>query len=256
VAWSADEAVVMIAGEPAQLWRTTDGGGTWRMVFAESAKGAFFDALACRGAALVLMGDPLGGQHYLRVSSDRGLSWSVPDLAQLPPPLPGEAGFAASGTCVHWFGAEDYAIATGGGEQARFLRSRFGFAVPLPLQAGKASRGAFGVGFADDGERGIVVGGDYAAPEIATGCAAFTRDGGRAWHAAEVGPDGYRSAVAWIGPEVAVSTGPTGSSITGDGGRSWQTFGAIGFHCLAYADGVLWSAGSEGRIARLCIRTD
>lgn len=255
-AWSADEAVVMIAGEPAQLWRTSDAGASWRLVFAEAAKGAFFDALAVRGDEVVLMGDPLGGMHYVRTSADRGVSWSTPDLARLPSPLAGEAGFAASGTCVVAFGVEDFAIATGGGADARFLRSTRSAAVLLPLQAGAASRGAFSVAFAADERRGVVVGGDYAAPEVAAGCAAYSADGGRSWHAAQSGPSGYRSAVAWLTSDVAIATGPTGSSVTGDAGRTWRPFGAVGFHCLAVADGVVWAAGSEGRIARLPAGTD
>lgn len=252
VAWSADEALVMVAGEPAQLLRTDDGGRSWQVVFAEAAAGAFFDGLAAHGDDVALFGDPLGGLHYLRRSHDRGRSFFVPDLAWLPAPLPGEAGFAASGTCLHWMGRNDLAIATGGGPAARFLRQGPPpVAVELPLQAGAASRGAFSVAFAVDARHGVVVGGDYQAAEVAQGTAAWTADGGATWQAARVPPAGYRSAVLWLGGTRWLATGPGGTSLSGDHGQSWQPFGAIGWHCLARTGDTVWAAGGDGRVGRL-----
>lgn len=252
VAWSAAEALVMVAGEPAQLLRTDDGGESWQVVFAEPTAGAFFDGLAGRGDDVALFGDPLGGLHYVRRSLDRGRSFFVPDLGWLPTPLSGEAGFAASGTCVCWPARDDLAIVTGGGSVARcFRQGPPARQVALPLAAGAPSRGAFSVAFAADGRHGVVVGGDYQAPELAAGTAAWTADGGSTWHVADVPPAGYRSAVLWLDGTRWLATGPTGTSLSLDHGRSWQPFGAIGWHCLARTGDTVWAAGSDGRVGRL-----
>ncbi len=254
VAFDADTAVVMIAGAPAELWRTADGGASWQRVFAEPAAGAFFDALAAAGEDVVLFGDPIDNGFYVVVSRDRGRTWTRVEPRRLPAPEPGEAAFAASGSCVHAFGTDDFAFVTGG-SAVRFVHKdpAGARAVPLPLANGAASRGAFSVAFAGR-DRVLAVGGDYAVPGAAGGTAAWSEDGGRTWHEAGRPPDGYRSAVVWTGAAGAVAAGPLGCSASGDGGRTWQSFGESGFHCLCVAGDALWAAGANGRVARAALR--
>lgn len=253
VAFDVDTALVMVAGAPAQVWRTEDGGGSWRLVFADPAPEAFFDAIAAHGDHLVLFGDPVGEGLYVAESFDGGRSFARTARSQLPEPLPGEAGFAASGTCVHAFGAGDFGIVTGGGG-VRFLRRQSSkcWAAALPLAAGAPSRGAFSVAFDGAGRRGVAVGGDYEHPDRNDGVAAVTEDGGQTWSPPLRSPDGYRSAVLWLGGGV-LAAGPTGCSWSGDGGETWAPFGNVGLHCLAAADGVVWGAGADGRVARLVL---
>lgn len=249
VAWSDQQALVLIAGEPAQLLATNDGGKQWCRAFAEPTTGAFFDALAHLEQQVVLLGDPLAGAFYLRSSADGGGHWQTPVRATWPAARLGEASFAASGSCVHLFAPGDFAWVTGG-TACRFLRPARGIAVDLPLLHGSDSQGAFSLAFASDGLRGVVVGGDYQAPQHGVAVAASTCDGGASWQPARVGPRAYRSAVVWLHAATWVAIGPQGGDISHDGGATWQRFGDLGGHCLAYADGVLWLAGANGLVAR------
>lgn len=254
VAFDADTALVMVAGAPAQIWRTDDGGGSWRVVFADARPAAFFDALAACGDYVVLFGDPVQERFYVVESFDAGRSFSPLAPDAMVPTIAGEAGFAASGSCVCAFDVGRFGLVTGGGA-VRFVRrdARGSFAARLPLSSGAASRGAFSVAFEASGTNGVAVGGDYAAPEHAAGTAAITRDGGVTWRAAAVGPDGYRSAVLWCDDGSALAAGPQGCSWSGDGGDTWSPFGELGFHCMARAGGAVWAAGAGGRIARLLL---
>lgn len=250
-AFDREVAVVLVAGQPAQLWRTPDGGRSWSLVLADERPAAFFDAIDCVGRRGVLFGDPVDGTFDVRVSDDAGVSWRVVPPARLPAPLPGESAFAASGSVVGLHADGGVWIATGGGP-TRFLRvpaaAAAATAVALPLANGAPTRGAFAVAFR--GDRGVAVGGDYAAPARADGTAACSEDGGRSWRAVYGGAGGFRSAVVWLDDHHTLAVGSHGASWSGDGGRSWQPL-AGSFHTLARAaDGTVWAAGADGRIAR------
>lgn len=251
---SAQAALVMVAGQPAQVWRTADGGSNWELVLFDPSPDAFFDAIAARGDYVVLYGDPVGPGFYVQESWDGGRTFRRRSASELPQPMQGEAGFAASGTCVHAFGANEFGIVTGGGA-VRFVgvRGAERCTVSLPLLQGAQSRGAFSVVFDDAGEHGAVVGGDYQEAARGEGTAAYTRDGGRTWLPAAAMPAGYRSAALWLGEGSVLAVGPQGGSWSGDAGRSWQPFGEVGFHCLGGAPGVVWAAGAGGRVARLML---
>jgi photosystem II stability/assembly factor-like uncharacterized protein len=250
-AWDGNRALAMVAGTPARVLRTDDGGASWRTVLADERKGAFFDAMAFAGDVGVLFGDPIDGAFSVWTTRDGGSTWKAVRGAELPAPLPGEAAFAASGSCVAVAGepgAETFWIATGGGPRARMLRGAANgwTAIDLPLPAGAPSRGAFGQAWR--GDRGIVVGGDYA--DTAIGGAACTSDGGRTWQAwPEFG--GFRSAVAWVDDEHALAVGSHGETSLHFDRSASSTDGAIGFHALAVGrDGAVLAAGADGRICR------
>jgi photosystem II stability/assembly factor-like uncharacterized protein len=256
-AFGADEALVMVAGQPARLYRTDDAGRRWTIVHEDPRPAAFFDAIAFDGDEGVLFGDPVGGAFAVCFSRDAGRTWRPAAAAQVPAPVPGEAGFAASGTCavvVRGPGAVPRALVATGGGAARCLQMSFGAhaprVVPLPLAQGAASRGAFSL--AVRGGCQVVVGGDYEAPRNAIGSAAWSDDGGGTWHPCEAGAGGYRSAVVWLDDERLLAVGSHGASLSVDRGRSWRPFGATGFHALAVGrDGRVWACGSDGRVARL-----
>jgi photosystem II stability/assembly factor-like uncharacterized protein len=252
--FDADNALVLSSGDVARVDRTTDGGATWRTVLTDTRRGAFFDAMAFTGDHGVLFADPLNGGFCLWTSRDRGATWQplVRDL--LPAPLAGEAAFAASGTCTAAFPGPtgpEFAVVTGGGERARVLRGGFGpwVVVDAPLHAGAPSRGGFGLAFA--GSNGVVVGGDYAAPTANEGTVACSDDGGRTWQPVAAGAGGYRSSVVWLDDQRLLAVGSHGTSVSDDRGRSWRIVGGEGFHALSRAaDGTVWAAGADGRVAR------
>lgn len=274
-AFDADTAIVMVAGQPARLYRTTDAGATWTIVHEDLRPEAFFDAIAFASGHGFLFGDAVGGAFTVLYSDDFGASWKAVDGAALPVPVGAEAGFAASGTCacmamslplmtLGYTPRPKFAvwIATGGAA-SRCLRS-LDFATSwrstdLPLVQGTASQGAFGVAFDEtyfgfEHARGVAIGGDYQQPLRGEGTAAWTADGGETWHACVGGAGGYRSCVVWLDLEHVLAVGERGASLSSDSGHTWQPFGELGFHAAATGPvGSVFACGSGGRIARLVV---
>lgn len=256
----ANSAFLMSAGRPAEIWRTQDGGSSWERCAQLDQEGVFLDSVALHGNKGLAWGDPLDGHFLTLASSDAGLSWTRIG-SQLPQPLPGEAGFAASGTCIFLSGKDAW-IGTGGGS-ARVLTShdhgRSWNAAATPIQRGSPSKGIFSVVFVDE-KRGAIVGGDYSRPALEHGTAAYTIDGGTTWTLSADQP-GYRSCVALVPldqPSWLISISKSGASISEDCGATWNGLSLPGHYALDFSpetwlDGraVGWAVGREGAIVRV-----
>lgn len=246
-------------GEQSRIYKTSDGGATWAKTYTNGDPKGFLDAIAFWDAEHGLaLGDPVDGRFVLLATDDGGKSWARIAPEGMPPALPGEGAFAASGTCLiigkegrAWFG-------TGGAKVARVFRStdrgRTWTAHETPIGAGTPSAGVFSLAF-HDADRGIAVGGDYKEPGRTGKVHTLTEDGGRTWRLPDGrGPDGYRSAVAYVpetGGRTLVAVGPTGSDVSVDGGESWSRLGTAGFHAVAFArPNAGWAVGEDGSVAR------
>jgi photosystem II stability/assembly factor-like uncharacterized protein len=240
-----------------RVYRTTDGGRTWSLSYEIERPGVFFDGMAFwdeqRGLAF---GDPVDGAFFIMRTTDGGASWSEVRRDQIPPPLGGEAGFAASGTAIAVAGTRHAWIGTGGGPVARVLRTTDGgsswSAESTPLPGGVAT-GIFGVAFRDT-LHGIAVGGNYQQPAGEGSNVVRTTDGGRTWvPAGTSAPAGVRYGLAYLpGSEgTAVAVGPTGYGLTRDDGRTWVAIDTLYAFTIVLAPWRGWLAGPEGRIIRL-----
>ncbi len=245
------------SGELSRIYKTSDAGLTWVEQFVNHDPKAFFDAMAFwdskRGVAI---SDSVDGQFVILTTGDGGASWVRVPPAALPPALPNEGFFAASGTNVTVAAPNHVWIGTGAASEARVLRSRDGgrtWAVSTtPLDAGP-SAGIFSIAFSD-ATHGIVVGGDYKAETVAGNNAALTADGGATWTAMK-GLSGFRSVVAFTagnGSSV-VAIGPSGTDVSSDGGRTWALVPGPGFHAFSFArrGSVGYGVGEKGSAGKL-----
>ncbi|HYP54480.1 MAG TPA: hypothetical protein VEQ42_13105 [Pyrinomonadaceae bacterium] len=258
-AFGADTAYLLSigAGESSRIYKTTDGGKTWALQFVNKRPKAFFDAMAFwderHGVAL---SDPVDGRFLVIETTDGGRTWRELPRAGMPPAREGESAFAASGTCVAVWGRRHVWFGTGGPSGVRLFSSADGGrtwdARHVPLIFGEAA-GVFSVVFRDRA-RGTIVGGNYTKEQDARDNAAYTRDGGRTWrNPSGRRPGGYRSAVAYVRATGAlVAVGPSGSDISTDGGDSWTSLGAEGFHAVSFAPAgrAGWAVGEGGRVAK------
>ena len=248
-------------GPLSRIYKTADGGVSWALSHQNRDPNGFLDAIAFWDADHGLaLGDPVDGRYRILATDDGGRSWAVVGPEGMPPALPNEGAFAASGTClVVRPGGREAWFATGGGASARVFRSvdrgRTWAVAECPIRAGVASAGIFGLAFRD-AEHGIAVGGDYKKPEEPGDFLALTDDGGRTWAlAARSSRSGFRSAAGYTptrGGREVIAVGSAGSDFSADRGRTWPRSSAEGFHAIDFAPTgeVGWAVGDGGKIAR------
>jgi photosystem II stability/assembly factor-like uncharacterized protein len=255
-AFSAYRASVLAIGngEDSRIYTTFDGGHHWKLAFTNTDPNAFYDCMDffADGRRGLAMSDPVDGRFRILATDDFGVHWHVLPNAGMPPAQTGEAGFAASGTCLVTSGLRDAWLASGGGAEARVYHSRDGGftwtakAAPIPSSA---SAGVFSLAFRDRHD-GVLVGGDFLAPE--TGVASgLTRDGDN-W---KPGGDtsGYRSGVdfVWGSRDTLIAVGPTGSDVSYDGARHWTAFDTAAYDAVDCVPFTCWASGPGGAVAVL-----
>jgi len=253
-AFSDKEAIIMSSGTPALILKTIDGGASWQVKYSNADTAYFFDAMdfADHGHGFVL-GDPIKGKFVLMETKDAGESWNP--FKNPPDALPGEAAFAASGTCLRVDSANSIVVVTGGS-----VARLFSTAPPydkwhidyLPIEQGKANQGAFSYADFD-----VIVGGDYANDKNSNHVAVYYEPmmvsikNGIA--PSREGPAGFQSCVEEIKSGKYLSTGTPGSNITTDGGKTWKKIDAVSYNvCRKAKNGKLvLLAGGLGKIGIL-----
>jgi photosystem II stability/assembly factor-like uncharacterized protein len=111
-------------GELSRIFKTTNGGATWTLQFTNTDPDAFYDAMAFWDAENgIAVSDSVKGAFVMLTTANGGATWTRIPPAKLPPALPGEGAFAASGTNVTVWGDSHVWFATGAAERARVLRS-------------------------------------------------------------------------------------------------------------------------------------
>jgi photosystem II stability/assembly factor-like uncharacterized protein len=255
-AFDADHAVILSigTGSDSRVYVTSDAGRHWTLAFVNDDPDAFYDCMTFfdkkRGLAL---SDPVDGRFRIIATDDGGLSWHVVQ-GGMPPALPGEFAFAASGECLVSDGGRHAWFGSGGAAQARVFRSDDGGLTwqvsATPIHSGPTA-GIFALAFRDP-RHGVAVGGDFTTPTVAPDALALTDDGGVDWSLVADAPGEYRSGATWVTGRDAIVVGPTGSDVSVDQGRTWQRFDAGSFDTVECAHaGACWAAGEQGRVAYL-----
>ena len=255
VAFPASIAYVISSGEgvKSRIYKTTDGGKTWKLQFSDNRKEFFLDTIACRSEKeCVALGDPINGKFLLLETTD-GEHWHSLPGDNMPQALPGEGAFAASNTCLALAGDKDIFFATGGPAARVFHSADRGLVwtvAETPVAHGNASSGIFSI-VSDDHNHVLVVGGDYQQTSQAEGAAAYSLDAGKTWQLAARQPGGFRSALAWMDGRRSVAVGPTGEDTSDDYGVHWKATDSLNLNALAILDAKHgWAAGPHGTIAR------
>jgi photosystem II stability/assembly factor-like uncharacterized protein len=257
-ALSARRASVLAIGEgeASRIYTTNNGGRTWRLAFVNHDPSAFYDCMGffAGGRYGLALSDPVDGRFRILATSDGGLNWRVLPPTGMPPAIEGEFAFAASGTCLVTCGGRDAWIATGGAAARVLHSSNRGLTWSVsdaPIPAAPEGGGVFSLAFRS-ARVGVMVGGDFTAPENGADASGYTRDGGANWLP---GGDltGYRSGVDFLSATraTAIAVGPTGSDVTFDGGRTWTPFDAAPYDAVDCVRGFCWASGPAGAVAVL-----
>jgi photosystem II stability/assembly factor-like uncharacterized protein len=253
VAIDAKNAYVMSSGEgdKSRIYKTTDGGETWKLEFTDKRPSFFLDALVCASECYALS-DPVDGKFVL-VGTHNREHWQELPGDGMPAALPGEGAFAASGTALAINPDGELYFGTGGGASARVFHSMdFGktwTTTEVPVFSGNPSSGIFSI--VATGHEVVVVGGDYKSPTRADRVAAYSLDRGKTWQLAAQQTSGYRSAVVSVGGDMLMAVGPGGEDISYDLGIHWKRADSLDLNAVFFLDShTAWAVGAKGTIAR------
>jgi photosystem II stability/assembly factor-like uncharacterized protein len=249
-AFDKNTAIIMGIADPAYILKTTDGGKNWKVVFTDTTKGMFLDAMEFwNEQAGVVIGDPLGDKIYIARTFDGGESWRSIPTANLPTADKGEAFFASSGTNVRKLSNQEAVFVSGGLRARLFIRDK---KIDLPIIQGKESTGANSMAVKNK-KCLVVVGGDFNAKDDTTKNCVITTDGGKTFTIPVVGPHGYRSCVEYLGKTNWISCGLNGVDYSTDEGQNWAWISKDSFHAVRKAKkgNAVYFSGGSGRIGKL-----
>jgi photosystem II stability/assembly factor-like uncharacterized protein len=252
-AFSDKDAVIMSSGTPALILKTTDGGANWQVKYRNADTTYFLDAMDFdKPQHGLILGDPINNKFLLLETNDGGETWNA--FNNLPYAIPGEASFAASGTCLRV--TDGKILIASGGSAARLVSYSPGKKVwdysNLPITHGKASEGAFSVAIGKNNN--ILIGGDYANDKIADSLTVnYLPHPFKILSPPVKEPAGFQSCVEYLKGDTFLSTGTPGSNITTDGGKNWTKIDDTSFNvCRKAKHGKLvLLAGNSGKIAIL-----
>jgi photosystem II stability/assembly factor-like uncharacterized protein len=253
-----------------RIYKTEDGGATWRIQFKNELAGAFYDCFAFWTPTRAISHSDSVNGVFPDIRTTDGTTWQSIS-SNMPPALDGEFSFASSGTCVATQGENNAWIATGGASTARILATTDGAdtwnAYDTPLVS-SPSAGAFTVDFRDP-LNGIVGGGDLDPSDPDNARTAISGDGGQTWKLTNAPPVtgaifglsyvrqirgcGKRTRCQQLARYVVVTANSGGAAWTPDEGTTWYVLpGVSGGWAVAFASpGAGWLVGTNGHIWKI-----
>lgn len=253
-AFDEKTAVIMAVGEPAYILKTFNGGESWKLVYSDSTKGIFLDAMEFwdNGNGIVV-GDPVDGPIYVARTDDYGTSWERYTSKKMSPAEKGEAMFASSGTNIRKLSNLEAVVVSGGMRSRLLIHEKW---MELPIIQGSETSGANSLAIWNVPPRKlnmVVVGGDFKNDSSSTKNCIWSNDLGKRWNSPAVPPHGYRSCVEFITADRLVTCGTSGIDVSEDGGKNWRLISTESFHvCRKAKSGrSVFLAGANGRIAKL-----
>ncbi|MBB3060339.1 WD40/YVTN/BNR-like repeat-containing protein [Microbulbifer rhizosphaerae] len=244
------------SGPQSRLYLTEDGGKSWQLLYENPDEDGFFDSIAFwnRNHGL-LLGDPVDGYYVVMVTKDGGRTWTRIAKDKIPPLIPNEAAFAASGNTLIT-GPKGSAWFTTGGLQASVYSSEDSGQSwrrsPVNLHRQTQTAGGYALALNRRGQV-FVMGGDYRdRPGKYNNLATLTGNG---WQSADNGQRGLRTAMA-CADSICVASGKTASDISFDDGDNWQLLPGEGFYTLAAGEDLILGAGTEGLVGVLAIPSE
>lgn len=264
-AFDEKTALVMGITEPAVILKTVDGGQSWKKVFEDTTKGAFFDAMDFqineqKDTLGVVIGDPINGKIFYARSFDFGKTWetsSNKDTNLIPSVTDGEAFFASSGTNISFLKTSDLSsplYAVSGGKASHLWDMNYWKKYPLPIMQGGNSTGANSLAISPDNTKGMVVGGDFTKDSIQQNNAVMISFAGSVkMSIPQTPPHGYRSCVIYLTKNQLLTCGTSGIDLSNDGGNNWTLLSTESYHvCQKAKKGKsVFLAGANGKIAKL-----
>ena len=249
-----DSAVfVLSVASPALLYKTTEKGNSWELVYKEDDSLCFYNSMKFWDAKNgIAIGDPTDACLSIIMTNDGGENWKKLSCNDLPRTKEGEAGFAASNTNIALYG--DHVWLVSGGKKARVFhsanRGQSWKVYDTPIVQGGQMTGIFSVDFYND-HVGIIWGGDWENQSQNKLNKAMSADGGKTWALINDGKNpGYRSCVQFVpdsnGNEI-FAVGMPDISYSSDKGKNWKQLSNESFYAIRIPDSgnMAWLAGKN-----------
>jgi len=262
-------AIVMGVGsaEQSMLYKTTNGGESWQLLYQNQDKTGFFDSIAFWNEQHgLLLGDPIDGFYVVKITKDGGKTWRRIAKNKLPKMLDKEAAFAASGNTLivgklSAVNKQGKAWLTTGGFSASVYHSNdFGEnwqRSDAPIYNETQTAGGYGLAL-NIKEQAFVLGGDYLQRPKKYANLATYHSG--LWHKVNAGENGLRTAMN-CQESICLMTGKTGNDISFNHGKTWTAFSSAkqgdsdnGFYTIAGDNMLFLAAGANGAIGILSFR--
>lgn len=260
IATTKDHYFILSIENPALLYKIDKKSGNKKLVYTESNKKVFYDALAFwNDEEGIAMGDPTDGCLSVIITRDGGDSWTKLPCSQLPPIVSGEAAYAASNSNISIVGEDTWMIS--GGMKSRVFfsddKGKSWEVFETPITQGNKTTGAYTMDFYDQ-SNGIIYGGDYTKPNYNQRNKAVSDDGGNTWKLIADGQSpGYKSSVRYIpnsGGKEIVAAGFTGMSISNDYGLHWKQLTDQGFYTIRFVNDSVAMAAGNHRISKILFK--
>jgi photosystem II stability/assembly factor-like uncharacterized protein len=249
-AWDDKEVLIVAVAAPAVILKTVDGGMNWNKVYENTDTSMFLDAVKFKDDnSGTVIGDPINDTIFLLNTNDRGGHWNkVSSSFWKSKVQEGEAFFASSNSNIAYL--NNKIVFVSGGIKSRIWID--GNAMPLMMMEGGKSTGANSIDIAPDGNKFIVVGGDFMKDTLTDDIArAFLKyDNKFQVNTSFAMPHGYRSSVNFVDNYFVIACGTSGVDVSKDGGRLWTLISNQSFHVVQHQPNkkAAFFAGSGGRI--------
>jgi photosystem II stability/assembly factor-like uncharacterized protein len=247
-----DKTVLLMSAGPAEngaakIFRTDNGGLSWKLAYQIKEKGYFFDAIIWEGKQGLILSDPAGPFYGLIRINNKGRDYQLLNPAKHPALQKGEAAFAASGSSLQKT-KQGYYIVTGGGEKARVLFSKEALNWETTYDA---ILGGEGTGFFSLGVRNArnlwIAGGNYSRIKEGPVPVLASTNAGMSWVKVVNAPAYYVEKILWADPYWILS-GPAESSAFDTLKKQWISLGKSPYHNLCRGGDRIYGVGGRGQI--------
>ena len=248
-AFDSNTAIIIAIAEPAQILKTIDGGKNWKIVFTDSIKGMFLDAMSfADNKKGVVIGDPINNKTFIATTKDGGNTWKKANK-NLTILDSGEAFFASSGSNIVYQKKKMFFVSGGKKSSLYYNNKKY----ELPIVQGLESTGANSIDVYKN--KAIIVGGDFSKDSSTANNCVLVDLNKMIFTKPKTSPTGYRSSVVYIDQNIATACGINGVDISNDAGLNWQKISNDGFHVIKKSKKgkAVFLAGSKGRIAKLIL---
>jgi len=248
-AFDSNTAIIIAIAEPAQILKTIDGGKHWEIVFTDSTKGMFLDAMSFRDNKKgIVIGDPINNKTFIATTKNGGNTWEKANKNLIILDS-GEAFFASSGSNIV-YQKKKMLFVSGGKKSNLYYKNK---KYELPIVQGLESTGANSIDVYNN--NAIIVGGDFSKDSSTANNCVLVDLKKMIFTQPQTSPTGYRSSVIYINQNTAVACGLNGIDISNDTGLNWRKISNDGFHVIKKSKigKAVFLAGSKGRIAKLIL---